>query len=211
MRVGAMGWCGGESQNCAKKNIEYIFGPIINHLIWLKLWQSFGVWASGVRMGQQCLGGPQPHLIPILVLHTCALPLCTRSPNSDTRGLAYSYIVLLILKFNYQVFIFTPYSLFCSAHAPNKYHTTHTCTHTKPHRLHSLMALVVLHIYVIFYSPHTHRGAPRMCTSPIFILTLILNLNNISPLLWSSYLTPTHSWALHIDKTSTSNLSAGGL
>ena len=53
-----------------------------------------------------------------------------------------------------------------------------------------------------------------MCTtSPMFILTLILNLSNISlfaPLLWSSYLTHTHSWALHIDKTSTSNLSGEG-
>ena len=43
-----------------------------------------------------------------------------------------------------------------------------------------------------------------MCTtSPIFILTLILNLTNISlfaPLLWSSLLTHTHSWDLHIDK-----------
>ena len=64
------------------------------------------------------------------------------------------------------------------------------------------------------YSPHTHLWAPRMCTtSPMFILTLILNLTNISlfaPLLWSSYLTHTHSWALHIDKTSTSNLSGEG-
>ena len=53
-----------------------------------------------------------------------------------------------------------------------------------------------------------------MCTtSPMFILTLILNLSNISlfaPLLWSSYLTHTHSSALHIDKTSTSNLSGEG-
>ena len=64
------------------------------------------------------------------------------------------------------------------------------------------------------YSPHTHLWAPRMCTtSPMFILTLILNLSNISlfaPLLWSSYLTHTNSWALHIDKTSTSNLSGEG-
>ena len=70
---------------------------------------------------------------------------CAQEVQTLTQG-PRILIVLLILKFNYQVFIVTPYPLLCSAHAPNKYHTTHTRTHTKPQRLPSLMALVVLHI-----------------------------------------------------------------
>ena len=103
--------------------------------------------------------GTSPHT------HSCAPHMCTAIVHKKSKLWHEGpriLIVLLILKFNYQVFIFSQYLLLCSAHAPNKSHRTHTRTHSKPQRPPSLMALVVLHIYDITSYPllssaHVHN------------------------------------------------------